>query len=256
MMSITRIMRHFWRFWVSPFFPIRLWGRTLSRYPKFFSDWRQYSKLPGAETLRFLDSRPFLLDAISHTPFDAHYFYQAVWARERIAKLHARQHIDIGSDANFVASLSSQLPTVFLDFRPLQAKVSHLTSIAGDILCLPFQTASVESISCLHVVEHIGLGRYGDPLNPQGTEQACAELARVLAPGGNLFFSTPVGHRCTSFNEHRTHPPSQIMSYFASLELREFSAVDDHHQMRTNAPTQDFENANYACGLFWFRRLS
>jgi SAM-dependent methyltransferase len=255
-MSTPQNLRHFWRFWVSPIFPIRLWAHTFSRYPKFFSDWRQYSKLPGAEPLRFLDSRPFVLDAVSATPFDAHYFYQAVWARERIAKLNAHQHIDIGSEINFVASLSSHLPTVFIDFRPLHAKVSHLTSIAGDILCLPFQTASLKSLSCLHVVEHIGLGRYGDPLNPLGTQQACTELARVLAPGGDLFFSTPVGHRRTSFNGHRTHPPSQIMSYFASLELREFSAVDDHHQMRTNAPIQDFEIAHYACGLFWFHRPS
>ena len=42
------------------------------------------------------------------------------------------------------------------------------------------------------MLEHIGLGRYGDPIDPQGTEKAATELQRVLAPGGDLYLSLPI----------------------------------------------------------------
>jgi hypothetical protein len=39
----------------------------------------------------------------------------------------------------------------------------------------------------MHVVEHIGLGRYGEPMDEQGDLKAIEELKRVLAPGGICF---------------------------------------------------------------------
>ncbi len=76
---------------------------------------------------------------------------------------------------------------------------------------------------------HIGLGRYGDPLDPEGTIKAINELKRVLvlAVGGNLYFSLPVGSPRLCFNAHRIHSPGQILEYFSDLKLVEFSGVDD-----------------------------
>src|SRR5262249_35488597 len=155
------------------------------------------------------------------TPFDAHYFYQAVWAMERIARCRAGMHIDIGSDIKFVGMLTTHLPVTFIDIRPLKAQVMQLSSLAADITNLPFRDGSIQSLSSLHVAEHIGLGRYGDALNPSGTRQACIELARVLAIGGNLFFSTPIGRERVCFNAHRIHNPTRILNYFGALELVE-----------------------------------
>jgi len=45
----------------------------------------------------------------------------------------------------------------------------------------------------MNVVEHVGLGRYGEPLDPEGDIKAMRELRRVLAPGGSLLFVVPVG---------------------------------------------------------------
>jgi SAM-dependent methyltransferase len=88
----------------------------------------------------------------------------------------------------------------FLDVRPLDADIEDLEPIAGSVLELPFADRSLPSVSCLHVAEHIGLGRYGDPLDPAGTRKAIAELQRVTAPGGQLLFSLPVGRQRLCFN--------------------------------------------------------
>lgn len=251
---LSRIIKHIFHTWVFPFFPIHTMLQAAGRFPRYFLDWQKYATLPEAETLHIKNALPQLFDATASTSFDAHYFYQAAWAMERIANLGRHQHVDIGSEVKFVSLLSTHLPTVFLDFRPLRAKLPQFTCLAGDILHLPLQSDSVESLSCLHVIEHIGLGRYGDSLNPSGTQQACAELERVLAPGGSLFLSTPIGRQRTCFNSHRICSPSQVLKIFRSVEIVEFSVVDDHHQMRINVQPEDYENAHHACGLFWLRR--
>jgi SAM-dependent methyltransferase len=220
----------------------------------FWRDWRRYRRLPCAEPLRFRDSIPCLSDRTGFTPFSAHYLYQAAWAMERILAARPTRHVDVGSEVQFVAMLSTQLPVTFVDIRPLQAAgLPNLKSAEGSLLNLPFESGSVASLSCLHVAEHVGLGRYGDPLNPAGTRLACAELARVLAPGGSLFFSLPVGRPRVCFNAHRIHAPSQILDYFPGLELAEFSAVNDQDRLLLRIRPEDVADADYACGLFWLR---
>ncbi len=50
--------------------------------------------------------------------------------------------------------------------------------------------------SCMHTIEHIGLGRYGDPLDAVGDQTALSELQRVVAPGGSLLIVVPVATAC------------------------------------------------------------
>jgi hypothetical protein len=134
--------------------------------------------------------------------------------------------------------------------------LAGLRPLAADILRLPLATNSVASLSCLHAAEHIGLGRYGDRLNPLGTRQAAEELLRVLAPGGNLYFAVPVGRPHVEFNAHRIHAPKQILAYFDGLELAGFAAEDDAMRFHPQATPDDFEDADYACGMFWFRKTA
>jgi hypothetical protein len=135
-------------------------------------------------------------------------------------------------------------------------KIIDLYPCLGEnIATSSFDDSTVDSLSCLHVAEHIGLGRYGDPLNTHGTEQAAKELSRVLAVGGNLFFAVPVGKPRLCFNAHRIHSPNQIIQYFSNLELVEFSGVDDEGKYRRNIPVSELENCIYGCGFFWFKKL-
>lgn len=197
---------------------------------------------------------PILGEDTTTTSIDPHYFYQAIWAAQHIAGMHPREHVDVGSQVNFVGQLTALAKVCFVDVRPIRANIPNLKVIAGSILNLPFPDRSITSLSCLHVAEHIGLGRYGDPLDPHGTQKACAELVRVLAPGGTLYFSMPIGKERTEFNAHRVHAPATIVHYFPELTLEEFSAVDDQGAFIAKADVTAFDNAKYACGLFRFTR--
>lgn len=241
--------------WSDPLLPLRTSIAALRSYPWYLRSWRQYATSAGAEPLRWRDSYPCLLDRLETTPYDPHYFHQAVWATERILRIAPEEHVDIGSEVNFIGMLSVSVPVTFVDIRPLGVELPRLSCLAGDLVQgLPFADHSVPSLSCLHVAEHVGLGRYGDELSPSGTHKACAELARVLAPGGNLFFSVPVGRPRVCFNAHRIHAPAQIRDYLTGLELLEFSVVDDHARLIRDANPEDASRLAYGCGLFWFRR--
>lgn len=242
---------------VSPLFPYLRTARALQQYPKFVQDWQEYQQLPQAEQLHLLDAYPQIGDATASTPYDPHYFYQEVWAFKAIAAAQASLHLDVGSRISFVKLISALCDTVFVDIRPLIADVDRLFSQSASILQMPYADNSIHSLSCLHVTEHIGLGRYGDPLSPTGSRDAAQELARVLAPGGNLYFSTPIGRPRVEFNAHRIHSISQVVRHFAQLELVRLSVVDDAGQLNHDVTNlYQYDNARYCCGLFHFRKLS
>lgn len=247
-------IHHFERYWIEPVFPISKLLNSITLYRRFLHSWHNYEKLSWAGTLHFIDSYPCLFDASDTTPFDAHYFYQAVWATERIIRNKTGDHVDVGSDIKYIGLLTTHLPVIFVDIRPIRTNLSQLYCASGDLLHLPFNTNSIKSLSCLHVIEHIGLGRYGDDINPNGSIQAIAELIRVLAEGGNLFLSIPIGKPRICFNAHRVFNPITIIDYFHGLDLCEFSVVSDKHELILNASTEQFVDSYYACGLYWFHK--
>ena len=157
-------------------------------------------------------------------------------------------------EIDFVGFLTAITKVDFIDIRPLLVNLENFNSKKGSILSMPFKDNSIRSLSCLHVAEHIGLGRYGDPLDPFGTDKACRELSRVLAVDGNLYFSLPIGKPRLCFNSHRIHSPRQIIEYFRGLKLVEFSGVDDKKNFIKNVDIPILENSDYACGLFHFTK--
>lgn len=238
--------------------PIRS-ARALAAYPWYLATARKYGQMQNREEMRLTDSIPILFDRIRSTPFDSHYFYQDNWFVRQLYLNRPETHVDIGSRVDTVGHITAFTRAVFVDLRPLEAKWDNLECVSGDLLNLPFQDSSIDSLSCLHVAEHVGLGRYGDTLDPEGTRKSTRELARVLAPGGNLYFSLPVGRARLCFNAHRIHSPRTILGYFDELELVEMSGVTDSVGAKAgrfikNVPIDVLEDSDYACGLFWFRR--
>lgn len=222
--------------------------------PHFFSHLRRYRHSAGAEPVRFADMQPCLGDWSTHTPFDAHYFYQGAWLSSKLAKSKPEQHVDVGSSVLTMSVLSAWVDTIFVDYRPLKADLPGLRSVAGNILNLPFADDSIDSISCLHVIEHIGLGRYGDPIDPLGSTKAAFELQRVVKPGGRLYLSLPIGRERICFNAHRVHSPDSVVNMFLQLKLAEFSYVDDEGQLRERQLLSTANNLEYGCGLFMFEK--
>jgi len=247
-------MSRFYSKWKRPLLRTKILS-GLSKYPRYLADMFRYSRMNGAETIKLRDTFPCLFDRTAKTSVDSHYFYQHVWAMEKILARRPSLHVDVGSNVDFVGLLSTVTKVHFVDIRPMQVNnLPNLESKYGSILDLPYEDNALDSISCLHVAEHIGLGRYGDPLDPLGTKKAAAELTRCLAVGGCLYFSVPVGRPRLCFNAHRIHSPAMILDYFHGLELVEFSGTDDHKNFLRNTDTKPFESADYACGMFLFTK--
>ncbi|MEI7466365.1 MAG: DUF268 domain-containing protein [Burkholderiales bacterium] len=221
---------------------------------RYFRDWRSFSRSSGAPRLAFSDAYPCLTDWVPATPFDPHYFHQGAWLARHLSQENPGLHVDAGSSVMMLSVASAWVPTVFVDVRPLRAGISGLLPVAGTLASLPFADRSVASLSCLHVIEHVGLGRYGDPLDPQGAFKAAGELNRVLKPGGRLYLSTPVGRERVCFNAHRVSSPHTVLKWFSGLKLAGFSFVDDagvFHAGKDPATAADLE---YGCGMFIFER--
>jgi len=221
--------------------------------PRYFQSLMAYRKLAPSDKVGFLDLQPCLGDWTVSTPFDSHYFYQGAWAARKLKLSSPTRHVDIASSVSMISVLSGFIDTVFIDYRPLKVNLKGLTSIPGDILSLPFPDQSISSLSCLHVIEHIGLGRYGDSLDPNGSIKGALELQRVLEKGGNLLVSLPIGRERICFNAHRVHSPSGVLRLFSSLQLMDFSFVDDAGQFHENAQLIQANSLDYGCGLFHFQ---
>jgi SAM-dependent methyltransferase len=200
--------------------------------------------------------RPILFQRNIDSKFDAHYVIQAWWASCRIKELAPVRHVDVSSNVGFVAQLAAMLPVEFYEFNPPKLTLPNLTIKKASLADLPFPDGSVSSLSCLHVLEHIGLGRYGDPIEPAGMENACRELERTVQPGGHLFISFPVGRERTEFNSQRVIDPVRALSFFPNLILAEFSMVSDQKQFIENADLSRARTQEYACGLYHMVKLN
>lgn len=241
------------RSWILPFVdPRRV--MSLAYLPRFLSDLRAYRRLAPAEAVHLSDLYPCLSDRVASTPFDPHYFFQGAWLSRRLVQNRPELHVDIGSSVTMVSVLSAQVPVVFVDYRPLQVEVPGILSVGGDLKRLPFVDRGLASVSSLHVIEHVGLGRYGDSLDPEGSRAAARELARVVRPAGRLYLSVPVGRERVCFNAHRVFAPPTIVSYFSGMQLQGFALVDDAGRFRNDAPFEAAADLDYGCGMFEFMK--
>jgi hypothetical protein len=228
------------------------WG---VKYFRFFSGWRRYKSLGGSAQLA--DFYPCLNDNTSETAIDPQYFYQAFWCVSNIFSSAPSHHVDVGSDVKFVGMLSALCQVTFVDIRPLRVKLPQLECRSGTVLSLPFESCSLKSVSSLHVIEHIGLGRYGDPLDPNGSDKACKELMRVVAPGGKLYVSTPIGSPRVQFNGQRVFSINEVCTIFAGMQLVSFSLVDNFGEFHQNISSltvnfDEVQGQDFALGCFEF----
>ena len=223
-----------------------------------FEAFKQLSVTAGGRfTVAWEDCYPCLNDNTASTEFDRHYIYHCAWAARLLARTRPASHTDISSSLYFCAIASAFVPIRFYDYRPASLELSNLSSNPVDLLALPFENESIQSLSCLHVVEHVGLGRYGDRLDPNGDLKAIAELKRVLSVDGTLLFVVPMGKPRIMFNAHRIYSYQQIMEYFDGLELVEFALIPDRAEdghLVYGAGEEMVAQQDYGCGCFWFKK--
>ncbi|MBK6532706.1 MAG: hypothetical protein IPF99_24860 [Deltaproteobacteria bacterium] len=165
-------------------------------------------------SLEWSDRWPCLDDRTPTTDFDRHYVFHPAWAARVLAKTAPDEHVDISSTLHFCTLVSAFVPVRFFDYRPAPVTLAGLTCGAADLTRLPFADRSIASLSCMHVLEHVGLGRYADPVDYDGDLKAFAELRRVVrreARSGSwfqwavpAFSSTPTASTRTGRSSRRS----------------------------------------------------
>ena len=204
---------------------------------------------------------------------DGHYFFQDIYVASRVRKAGIKHIYDIGSRVDGYIShlLSMGIDVTMIDIRPLGYEIEGLSFIQGNASELSgIEASSIDYLSCLHALEHFGLGRYGDPLDYTGWKKALAQYKRVLKIGGILFLSVPIGNvQRVCFNAHRVFEPLTIIDELnPEMKLLEFTYIHD-----TKRTTIGFENneaydkmhdvvesitktrlGGYDCGIFIFER--
>ena len=70
-------------------------------------------------------------------------------------------------------------------------------------------------------IEHSGLGRYGDPINPNGDLEAMQQIHRALVPGGYLLLAIPTGDNdyIEGGNAHRIYGPDRMAQMLEHFEF-------------------------------------
>jgi SAM-dependent methyltransferase len=232
----------------------------LVKAPFVIRDYLKYKSLDKDKrfTIKIFDFLPALFEKTSMTRFDTHYIYHPAWAARKVLEINPTKHIDISSTLHFCSILSAFMPVEFYDYRPANLNLSNLESKFADLNNLPFIDNSVESISCMHTIEHIGLGRYGDNMDPDGDLKAIHELIRVTQKGGHIIFVTPIGRPRIEFNGHRIYSYDMIIQHFAGLKLIEFSLVPDNaleSGFIYNASKEQSDEQSYGCGCFVFQKI-
>lgn len=239
------------------FHPVKVARSFFKYYFDLFKYNHLHTELKGTFPIGGLNTRPILFDWFeSAGEVPRHYFLQDIWAARKVYEAKVTTHYDIGSRLNgFIAHCVVFTKVVMLDIRPLKLKLKNLEFIETDATNMKnIASGSIHSLSSLHAIEHFGLGRYGDPIDPNGYAKAISEISRVMHKGGNVYFAVPIGRQRVEFNAHRIFNPQYVVELFRDFQLVEFSAIDDRDIYTEHADMKLFENANYSCGLFHFRK--
>lgn len=234
-------------------FPIQL--KKIKLMPRFYREKRAFSLSGGQIT----HSYPIITDYFdSAGTANGHYFHQDLLVAQYIFIDKPKYHLDVGSRIDgLIAHVASFREVEVLDIRELN-KTNHpnIKFRQLDLMSEVPQNCT-DSLSCLHTIEHFGLGRYGDPLDPKGYLKGFNNLIEMLSPGGKLYISFPIGkNNEVHFNAHRVFHPTEIFLWAPGrIDLVNFDYVDDSGDLHKNKSLEINDiSVNHGCGIYTFRK--
>ncbi len=244
------------------FFKGYITGQIFIGWIRYVRDYLSYKRadeeLNSGFPLRWHTTFPILTERFdSAGDVSRHYFWQDLWAARKVYDSKVPVHYDIGSRLDgFVSHCLPFCNVILFDIRPLKTIVKNLGFIQVD--CMNMSTVkddTVSSISSLHAIEHFGLGRYGDRIDPLGFKRVAVEIQRITSKGADVYIGVPIGQERLEFNAHRVFDPSTIVRLFDQCDLVEFSMVDDENNFHENVEPAFAQKLRYGCGLFHFRSV-
>lgn len=203
---------------------------------------------------------PIITDKYAFAGGINNYFFQDLWAARLIIKSGVKEHFDIGSRLDGFIShlLAADISVTMIDVRKFPVEIEQLNTIVDDATTLwQIPDESIESMSALCSVEHFGLGRYGDPIDPEACFKCFANIQRKLKKGGKLYISLPIGKERLEFNAHRVFYASTIIECFSSLQIQEFACVAEgklEYNVGIHKYDNDSHNGEHRYGLFYFKK--
>lgn len=193
---------------------------------------------------------------------NGHYFHQDLYVASRIYEAAPERHIDVGSRIDgFVAHVASFREVCVFDIRKIKNTVENIRFETVDIMDPPDHLAnSADSVSCLHALEHFGLGRYGDRLDPGGHIQGLEALFNILKENGTLYLSVPIGLERIEYDAHRVFHVKSIIDLCDQGRLVDFAWVDDAGVLHKISDLERIKNEkdmglSYGLGIFTFKKI-
>lgn len=228
------------------------------------NDYKLFKKMLGdCSNFPLLKSFPCLNDREANCGVvEFHYFHQDTFVARKVYENKPLKHVDIGSRIDgFVAHLSVFRSVEVFDVRPMNLAVHNIIFTQADITdeaAIPENYC--DSISCLHALEHFGLGRYGDKIDPDGHLKGFRNITRILKPGGIFYMSVPIGEQRIEFNAHRVFGIPYLLNMVSGdYDIKSFAYVDDDNNLHEDVQLKD-EGINtafgchYGCAIFELRK--
>lgn len=229
---------------------------------EIINDMEKYTEKNRDEKFTIRDEALFLIDDEKESEAGepvVHYFAQDIWGARKIYENNPLNHYDIGSSLNgFIAHLLVFREVNYIDVRPLKKAIPGLHYLYGDAMNLEsIKSGSIESLSSFHAMEHFGLGRYGDPVDPEGYIKGAESMQRVLQKSGHLYLGVPVGpvDRLV-FNAHRIFRLETVINLFGQCRLKDIAIVEPDGVCAYPIQEEDYGNIkDFSCGLFEFEKI-
>lgn len=237
--------------------------RSLRGLPIYVRDWVAFRKNYAGK----MKVMPCLHDRFEEGgATKSEYFWQDLLVARSIHAAKPEKHVDVGSRVDgFVAHVASFREIEVFDVRPISSDVPGVVFRQADLMSLASLPKIVggycDSLSCLHAVEHFGLGRYGDPINPQGYQRGIANMVQLLRPGGTFYLSTPVGQERVEFNANWVFDPRSIVrcveaSGMMLQKLTVITAANGPKEVAIDAATlAELAQQHYQLGFFIFMKI-
>jgi len=234
----------------------------------FYNDYKAFKKQKeesiNCNDFIFGKIYPCLKDKYeNNTSATGHYFHQDLLVARRVYENKPDKHIDVGSSVEgFVSHIASFREVTVIDIRPSLGRSHNITFIQQDFMADLDKSliSSTDSVSCLHAMEHFGLGRYGDPINYDGHLIGIENLNKLLKKDGKLYFAVPIGiPQRIEFHAHRVFSPKYLVDIFIKkFRIDYFSYVDDGGDLHENEDLSIFlkkYSGSYGCGIFEMTKL-
>ena len=190
-------------------------------------------------------------------------FHQDLLVAQFIHDAKPQRHLDVGSRIDgFIAHVASFMPIDVLDIRSSPSTGhDNIHFIQADLIRSidPCFTGKYDSISCLHAIDHFGLGRYGGSSDTEDHLKGFQNLLSLLKPGGRLYISVPIStEHQLEFNAHLKLHPLDIVSWPTGghhIQLNRFDYVDDAGDIHQNISLlKQTLRLEYGCGIYTFEK--